>query len=111
MPCCSEHMNPSGREIESKKVITYLVEVGLYKGTIGYYGDVRELDNHTSQLCEFCQGNDITESSFELQIWWRDHQQADRDRLAREQQEAKTVEEKEEALSKLTDYEKELLNL
>lgn len=112
MPCDSSHLKPTHREVESVKLISLLKEVGIAVG--GHdrnYGDEINLDLHTNQLCEFCQSNDVTQYSLELQIWWRDHQAADRKRLEREQAEAKTEEEKQVALAKLTDYERKLLGL
>jgi hypothetical protein len=86
MPCRSDYMEPSGKEIESKRVLEFLKEVGLLQANykIDYYGETKNLDLHTSMLCGWCQENDVTKKSLELQIWWRDHQAADKRRIERE---------------------------
>ena len=111
MPCRSDYMEPTLREKESIKVLNLLTEVGKFTGDVPYYGWVSALDTHTAILCEFCQNNDVTKYSLELQIWWRDHQEADRKRLEREMQEQKEGKERDAALAKLTDYERGLLGL
>lgn len=110
MPCNCDHLEPSMREIESKRVMNLLSEV-VFMGDVGYYGDVAALDEHTAKLCEFCQNNNVTNHSLELQIWWRDHQESDRRKLKKAQQKAKTKEEKNKAIEKLTPYERKLLGL
>lgn len=110
MPCSSEHMEPTFRERESAKIRALLFEVGIRQDSGGMYGNTDTLNRDASELCEFCADSaDISKHSLELQIWWRDHQQADKERLEREQAKNKTEQEKQEALSKLTDYEKGLL--
>jgi len=115
MPCNCDHIEPNYRERESAKVIDLLVEVGLLREdkAQGIYGDVVNLDFHTEQLCDFCQQDNgyVSRCSLELQMWWRDHQKADKERLKQEQMEAKTDEEKSVALKKLSPYERELLGL
>lgn len=54
---------------------------------------------------------DVTKHSLEMQVWWRDHQEADRQRVAREVSDSKTQTERNAALSKLTPYERRLLGL
>lgn len=111
MPCQSAYMEPTARERESVRVMGLMAEVGLIKHKSGCYGEPANLDMHTSQLCEFCQKNDATKYSLELQIWWRDHQIADKKRVERELEESIKKGEREEALKKLTDHEKRLLGL
>lgn len=111
MPCNCDHMEPSLHEKESKKLMMLMAEVGLHRGDIPYYGDVRAIHEHTAMMCKFCQENDVTAYSLELQIWWRDHQAADKVKIERQQQKAKTEDEKQAALAKLTDYERKLLGL
>ena len=60
---------------------------------------------------------DETEYSLEMQIWWRDHQKADKKRIQQElkkrQQQLKENKEKfdlNKALEKLTPYERRLIN-
>lgn len=69
------------------------------------------LDVKTEELCSRLQtksNEEISKYSLELQLWWRDHQEADAKRL---KEELKIVSEKELALAKLSDYEKQLLGL
>ena len=111
MGCRSDYMAPNAREIESKNVINLMNEVGLYSSDIPYYGQTDKLDNHTRSLCEFCQVNDVACYSLELQIWWRDHKAADEKRIKAEVKVEKTKKDKDILISKLTDYEKELLGI
>lgn len=46
-----------------------------------------------------------------MQIWWRDHQKADKKRVKAEIKKEKKEAARKKALEKLTDYEKKLLNL
>lgn len=111
MPCNCDHMEPSYHESESIRLLGFLKEVGLYASRIPLYGEVKKLHEHTALLCKFCQDNDVTKYSLELQIWWRDHQKADKIRIEKEHRKAKTEEEKRIALAKLTDYERKLLGI
>ena len=111
MGCRSDHMNPNDREKESVNVLTLLKEVGLYNAEIPYYGHPEELDNQTSTLCKFCQGNDVRKYSLELQMWWRDHKIADEKRLKEEFEESRKAIDTKVAIEKLTPYERELLGL
>ena len=111
MPCNCDHMEPSLHERESRKLMELLAEIGMHEGEIPYYGEVSAIHEHTAILCEFCQNNDVTKHSLELQIWWRDHQNADKARIERELQEQKEDQDRDAALSKLTPYERKLLGL
>lgn len=111
MPCNCEHMHPSKHEEESKRVMTLMKEVGLYNKEIPYYGEVKNIHAHTAILCSYCQNNDVTKNSLELQTWWRDHKLADEKKIKEKLRKKIQLKEKEAALSKLTDYEKELLGV
>jgi len=111
MPCNCDHMEPNLRERESVKVMGFLSEANIYDGEVPCYGNTNALDDHAALLCNFCQSNDLRVYSLELQIWWRDHQKADKDRLEREQAEAKTEQKKRDAIAKLSPYERELLGV
>jgi hypothetical protein len=69
------------------------------------------LDEKTEELCSKIQNTDVSKFSLEMQMWWRDHQKADKDRLEKEMSEQKDKEAKEIALSKLSDYERKLLGI
>lgn len=112
MPCRSDYMEPNQRELESIKVIDFLKnEFGLKIKSPGNYGRVENLDKDTAKLCSLCQKTNNKTKSLELQIWWRDHQKADKKRLEQEIQSKKNEIDKRKALSKLTPYERKLLNL
>lgn len=111
MPCNCDHMEPSQHEVESRKLMELMAEVGLHKDDVPYYGNVSAIHEHTAMMCKFCQDNDVTKYSLELQIWWRDHQIADMERLERELNEKKKESAKREAIAKLTPYERELLGI
>ena len=122
MPCNSDYLNPNDQEIEYSKVLALLVEVETGKLPPSY-GDgffvecynrttKKLLDEAVEMLCNKCQEiKDIENYSLEMQMWWRDHQKADKERLGQEIIEAQERNEKNIALSKLTDYEKNLLGL
>ena len=107
MPCNGDHMEPRFHEIESNKVMKLMAEVGLYKGDVPFYGKVSSLDEHTALMCKFCKDNDVEDHSLELQIWWRDHQAADKVKLEHQ----KVEEEKQKALAKISDQDKKLLGI
>jgi len=111
MGCRSDYMEPNHREVESRKVIELMSDVGIFLGSVPYYGNTHQLDSHTKSLCEFCQVNDISKYSLELQMWWRDHKLADEKRTKAEVSEAKTNKDRAELISKLSDYERGLLGL
>ena len=111
MPCNSDHCEPTKREHESRIIMLLLEEVGMHNGVTPYYGIVSNLDRDTSDLCNFCQNNKLDNYSLELQIWCRDHQEADKSKLILEQNAIKEEQEKKDALLKLTGHERTLLGL
>lgn len=112
MPCNSDYMEPTRQESNSLEVINFLKEVG---GKVGkydkYYGRIETLNEDVSKLCNICQKIDVSKYSLELQIWWRDHQKADKERIKKEIKEQKDNKAKKIALSKLSLYERKLLGL
>jgi hypothetical protein len=119
MPCNSDYMNATGYEIAISQVACLLDELNGKKFGVsawrGYhpkvYGKSVNGDKLVSELCDKLQNTDVSKCSLEMQIWWRDHQRADKERLERELKAIKEKEEKAVALSKLTDYEKKILGL
>ncbi len=71
----------------------------------------KELDKRTAELCKKLQKTDVTKYSLELQMWWRDHKKADKERIEKYLEKKKTNADKKKALAKLSDYEKEILGL
>lgn len=122
MPCRCDDCEPSQIEIELSKVWALAEELdtgklpkyyGTGKCNHPYAKDSKEvLDICTETVCsELQKVPDITKYSLEMQIWWRNHQEADRKRIKKEIEQQKTQREKEVALNKLTPYERKLLGL
>lgn len=116
MPCKSDYLDASSHEIEASKVLALIEEV---ENLPDYYNDgyYREVYNKNAELilpilCEKLQQiKDVTKYSLELQIWWRDHQEADKKRIKDELFFLSEDIARKAALDKLNDYEKKLLNL
>jgi hypothetical protein len=121
MPCRSDYMESDHRDVSLSQVACLLDELNGKQWTkrdwSGYHPSVYNQnafglrDKLVSQLCEALQKRDITQYSLEMQIWWRDHQAADKTRIESELAREKIDSEKEIALSKLTDYERGILGL
>lgn len=119
MPCNSDYMNPTNTEIEASRIMCLLDEISGVpfndKEWEGYhdeaYGKSINLDKLVSTLCEKIQNINVKKYSLELQLWARNHKDADKKRLKRELEEMKTANETEAALAKLTPYERKLLRL
>ena len=78
------------------------------------------LDKVTRLLCSLLEtvdkngnGDLILDAgnSFELADWWKEHQEKDRKRIAEERREEARIRKKKNALKKLTQEERNLLNL
>ncbi len=116
MPCNSDHMEPSHHERESVKIIGFLKEFGHGLGDkVDCYGRVHTIHTDTAKLCKLCteatiQGR-MGMASLELQIWWRDHQVADKKKEQTKQQKKRLEFLKESALAKLTPEDREALGL
>lgn len=115
----SDYLYPTNYEVQISRVACLLGEIegrqcesDWWKG---YHPDVygkvtNELGNSLiAQLCDLLQKESVTKYSLEMQLWWRDYQKADKERLDREIQERTAAAEKEAALAKLTPYERKLL--
>jgi hypothetical protein len=121
MPCNSDYMAATSLERELSKVACLLDEVAgkqCAPGDVsGYHRRVygkatRELgDQLVDELCNALQGADVSKFSLEMQIWWRDHQAADEERIQKEVADNTLALQREAALSKLTAYERGLLGL
>ena len=91
MPCNSDYMNPTETEKNLSVIYGLLdeLETGVLPPNFGNgfdkraysYATKEHLDERTSELCSKLQGVDVSKYSLEMQIWWRDHQKADRERL------------------------------
>jgi len=112
-------MDPTKKEVEISKVACLLDELNGAKINKAYWSGYHPIvykknvdaDALVSLLCSKLQNLDVSQYSLELQTWWRDHKEADRKRLDDEIERQKTNEERANALSKLTPYERKLLGL
>lgn len=122
MPCNSDYMYATPSEVAMSQVACLLDELdgiplnqnhwqGYHPSVYNHHLDKFACDLMVETLCSRLQNDDVSKRSLEMQIWWRDHQRADKERIEAEVQKAKTESEKNEALAKLTDYEKKLLGL
>lgn len=122
MACNGDYMNPTGLEKNLSTVYGLLDELnsgvlrndyndGYDKRVYNQKLTLEDLNNKVKELCSKLQNVDVTKYSLEMQIWWRDHQIADKKRLEMEMENIKIEKEKQEAISKLTPYERELLGL
>lgn len=121
MPCNSDHMAADGYEQELSRVACLLDELAGKKWERSYWDGYhprvyckasRDMGNQmVRELCDALQGRDVTQYSLEMQIWWRDHQAADKARCERELARAKAADERKAALAKLTPHERKVLSL
>lgn len=92
MPCNSDYLDPDQKEILLSRVACLLdeIEEREYEDSDwnGFHPKVymKEVDGDllVSKLCSLLQKADVKQYSLEMQIWWRDHQKADKARLAKE---------------------------
>ena len=123
MPCNSDYLESDHKEVEMSHVCCLLDELDGQK-TInrnhwnGYHPKVymkglsrKAEDKLVDKLCSKLQQRDVSELSLEMQIWWRDHQKADKARLQEEMKRLKDKELRKAAIAKLTPYERELLGV
>ena len=119
MPCNSDYMNATHRERELSRVASLLDELDGIPINRSYWDGYHPLvynktvdgDRLVSSLCDKLKAADVSKQSLEMQIWWRDHQAADKARLEAEMRDAERRQEKDAVLAKLTAYERSLLGL
>jgi hypothetical protein len=122
MPCNSDHMNPTHLEKNLSEAMTLLDELNGLSFNKNYFRGYHpkvycksvykeHLDKATAELCSRLSKTDVTKYSLEMQVWWRDHQEADKARKVVESVQRKQNKEKEEVLAKLTPEERKLLGL
>ena len=124
MPCRSDHMEANTLEIALSRVFCLMEELGGKEDMdmnhwAGYHPraysqgrTVAELDNATATLCAMLKKDfDVPNFSLEMQMWWRDHQEADVRRGQEEARQKVTASVRKRALAKLTDEEKKALGL
>ena len=119
MGCNSSYMEANGKEKALSQVACLLDELDgkdFNKGHWqGYHPRVysRSVDGDAlvSELCSKLQNDDVTMRSLEMQIWWRDHEKADKERIEREMEQQATEADRAAAIEKLTPYERKLLGV
>lgn len=120
MPCNSDYMNATGKEIQLSRVACLLDELAGKKEIdrshwAGYhprvYNGHADGDALVLELCSKLQDVDVRKYSLEMQMWWRDHQAADKDRLEKSLAKAKEMRDREAAIQKLTPYERKILGI
>lgn len=94
MPCDSDYLDADDQEVEYSKVLSLLEELKTNK-LPKYYGDgfcpkvynvtnKIDIDKSVKKLCgQLKKIKDIKKYSLEMQIWWRDHQRADKERIGK----------------------------
>lgn len=119
MACSSGYMAANQKEIKLSQVACLLDELDgkpIDKSHwSGYHPAIYnrrvDADKLVAELCERLQSVDVKTYSLEMQMWWRDHQAADKARVEHELSRIKIAEEQEAAIAKLTPYERKLLGL
>jgi hypothetical protein len=119
MPCNSNYMNATNMEVKLSQVACLLDELEgnpiISSHWNGYHPKVYcqqvNADKLVSTLCKKLQKVDISKYSLEMQLWWREHQIADKERIEEEIAKKKTASERQRALAKLNEYERNLLGL
>lgn len=122
MPCNSDYMNASSREIALSQVACLLDEIegkpidrshwqGYHPQVYSRSINKAEADAMVARLCSFLRDADVTRYSLEMQMWWRDHLKADQARIEQERRDANAEAARKAALSKLSPEERKALGL
>lgn len=125
MPCTSEYLDSTPEEIWLSRVYLLLDEINTgqppdpHSGNwMGYdprsYGrrhSQSAKDDLVATLCYALSRVDVSKFSLEMQMWWRDHQIADKKRKETEEDKIRKAELLKSAKSKLTDEEKAVLGI
>lgn len=117
MPCNSDYMNATDKERQISQVACLLDEIAGKSFSEadwnGYhplvYGKTYNADKMVAKLCSRLKKLDVKKFSLEMQIWWRDHQKADKERLKLEKKAEENQKLAASALKKLTKAEKKAL--
>lgn len=123
MPCNSDYMEANELELEISRVLCLLEEIKTGKPInpnskewTGYHSKVYnkglerdDADKLVAALCDNLKKVDIKKYSLEMQLWWREHQNADRKREAQERAKREEAKNFRAALKKLSAKEVQLL--
>lgn len=92
MPCNSDHMKANSLEIKSSKLLCILEEIKNGKeikpnAWRGYHSEAydnkktqEDCDEMAQEICDILTEKGAEKFSLEVQMWWRDHQKADKAR-------------------------------
>lgn len=126
MPCNCDYMEPTTHEIRSKETAQHLVYVhkklktkapeDVVKAANDTYGNLGKLNEMVVSLCDILTNMDEDvrdaivynakdKESRALANWWEEHQEADRQRIAKEKKEKKEKSLAEKAKAKLSSEE------
>jgi len=124
MGCNSDYLEPTNQEVEASKVLALLEEVktGVLPDYFGqgsyhvvYNGHAeRILEISVPSLCKELSKkseSEIKSFSLELQLWWRDHLKADKERLEASLKEVKEKKERDVLIAKMTPHESKILGV
>lgn len=92
MPCNSDYLNPTSREKDLSNIYYFLDELktgklsknfgdGYHKKVYSKHLSKKIADKKVQELCSKLKKVNVKKYSLEMQIWWRDHQKADKERL------------------------------
>lgn len=124
MPCNSDYMNPTDLEVRISQTLCLLDELKTGKPVNrnssawhGYHDKAygkelyrKDADKIVAELCEkLSKVKDITKHSLEMQLWWREHKEADSKRLAEEKKAKQEKKSLTTLLDKLSPREIQLL--
>lgn len=114
MPCRSDYLEPTNRELDSQEVAKHLIYVSkiiknklpenIKNAATDCYGNVKLLDDMVQLLCSMLSSmseedinrivyNAKDKKSRKLADWWETHQVADKKRIKKEAAEKKKIEE------------------
>ena len=123
MPCNSDYLESDHKEVEMSHVCCLIDELdgqqsinrshwdGYHPNVYNKHLSQRSQNQLVDKLCKRLQRRDVTKLSLEMQIWWRDHQKADKARLQEEMKQLKDKKLRKAALAKLSPYEQQLLGV
>lgn len=94
MPCDSSYMDATMRERELSRVACLLDEIdgkkidrndwaGYHEAVYNKIDSEIDADGMVKRLCSHLRKHGAKKYSLEMQMWWRDHQAADRKRRKR----------------------------
>lgn len=124
MPCNCDFMTPNPIEIKMSKVACLLDELDgkpinknhwegmhprVYNQTYDRYAAGYDDLAMVAELVEKIKEADVTKYSLEMQMWWRDYQEAEKARIGEKNANEAREMAKARALSKLTEEEKAAL--